>query len=530
MKIKSMGIDVSGKKNSSWHFWVGFFCLLALYLRFPSREFVTDGVIYATSARSGSELFHPHHLLYNFCAHHVYNIFSKFGSFDAFMLMTAFGGFFTAGSAFLIGKIIRALTGRTEIAVFYMVLYGVFYANFFMGTNAEVNPVNIFIDLCALFLFVRVSVPSVLVALALGILSGTAMLFHQTAIFFSLGLAFLLWSSRWPMLIQAVCALVTALTAGIPYIFAATRTDALSPQSLIKFLTTYVHTSQYESGEWGHGLRLGAVPDAVNGILGTIVAPNLSGFLWVARPRIMGVVALIAAVVFVFGLILLAVRFRKATRTKIQNSPLENALLIWFVTHSAFTLWWNSWNPEFWLGALAPLMILLANSQTRIIENLHFILPRWLMILLTSSLAIANLFGRVIPDSRLEDSVVGRVVTQIGCPRISNGDLILGPTWEIVSYSGYLCGVSLAHNSFFNWPNRPSGQRNAAMNRYRSWIEQTRKNRQIYIMEEELYPEVTGAAGWTGPESRSLYEPFLSSAFVVGTYSRLGREWRIFRL
>ena len=58
---------------------------LLVYLALPNRDYSFDAMSYAFAGKSGAELFHPLHLLYNPLGHLLYRLFG--GRVEALVLM-----------------------------------------------------------------------------------------------------------------------------------------------------------------------------------------------------------------------------------------------------------------------------------------------------------------------------------------------------------------------------------------------------------------------------------------------------------
>lgn len=182
--------------------------LLLTYLGLQNRNYSYDSCGYSESIKYGIDLFHPHHLIYNFVFHHIYLFIHRTAGFDAMAIASAFNGIAMAANALLVGLLIYKITDSIHLSWSSSVFYGLCYAPLFVATSVEVYPWNILLNLLGFALLLGRSPPGVARVVLIGCLAGVAALFHQTAVFAALALLVLLLRLRvrpWLVLLRNGC-------------------------------------------------------------------------------------------------------------------------------------------------------------------------------------------------------------------------------------------------------------------------------------------------------------------------------------
>lgn len=518
--------------------------LFMSYLYMQNKSYGYDSCAYSESIKYGKDLFHPHHLIYNYVFHLIYGSVSRFFNLEAMAVASAFNGLAMAGNALLVGYIVLRLTTNLGISVRATVFYGICYAPLFVATSVEVYPWNILFDLLAFVVLLRPGAPTPGRALLVGGLAGLAALFHQTAVFAALALlAYLVWL-RSRALVVSLYATAAALACGVPYLWVAARAGFRTPRGLLQYLFAYATSPEYHAGVWGHGLTLRRLPVAFLGMISTFSYPRLEYLFPLIKPASWGfnlpmlrALILLACLLVLIGLLVLGGwrlhSLGKPTRSVANSVPSSErpallAMWVWLLSHGFFTLWWNPENLEFWLMCLAPLLILIAYRSNQSPRPLYSPLQ---LASLFALLAGVNFGFRVLPDSRPSESPVYQSVEAVGCARLSDGDWFVGAMPEMEPCVRYRCGIALQHHSlsyeFYGSPADKETVRRA----YADKLAQAVRRHAVYVQEEELAPEVISPmASWSPDEARALYAPYLTAAQVLSSYERDGRRFRLYRL
>ncbi len=375
----------------------------ALYLlTLPRAHVITDSYQWIAAIRTGewTELFHPHHLIYNAFVWFLTLPLTDSGvsHWTAAQLLSVLGGV-AAASAFY--AVAVRTTGSLLLAVLGTLLYGTAFSTWIFAVDVEVYIFAVSALLWAFFWLLRaVESPRWTRFLIVGLLAGVGGLFHQTAIFFlvpALVGAGMDAVPRRVRLGRAAAVLAGfALTAGVPYVLAGVFVHGTeTPDALLAWMTTHARYGYYGGFRWTTPLRIvvgfgrsliygGPVLDALRGdatglggvVIGQMVAMGViagTGFLLLSR---------------------LARVFSEAwppRRRRIRQAGL--LALVWFAANSFFSAYYEPQNIEWWCIPLAPAAVLLIQGAA----SLH----PWRGVLLIALWLIAqfsaNLVGDILP-------------------------------------------------------------------------------------------------------------------------------------
>ena len=514
---------------------------LILYWVLQNKSYVYDSCGYSLSIKYGNDLFHPHHLIYNFVMHWVYVAVSRYSSFEAMTVASACNGLAMAANVLLVGVLCRRLTDNLSLSLATAAFYGVAYAPLFVATSVEVYPWNILFDLLGFSILARKEAPTAGRAWLVGSLAGLAGLFHQTAVFAALALLGLLIWGRARASVCALYATAAALTCGLPYLAAARQVGLATPRGLVQYLLAYAMSPEYHAGVWGHGFSLQRVPMALYGVVTTFAYPRMEYLAPLAKIRSWGfnypslrALFLLGCLLGLVGIALLG-GFRLLRRIERRNGPgnpadrpLLWALWGWLISHSVFTLWWNSDNLEFWLMSLAPLLILFAYRVSQCTRPLYSTRERGLLLGL---LAVVNVGFRILPDSQASQCPVYQSVAALGCSQLGDGDWFIGVMPEMEPCVRYRCGRALQfHSLSYEFYDTPA-QKEAVRRAYAQNLATAVREHHVYLQEEELtQADLFAAARWTLGDAQAMYAPYLAGAQVVSSYERDGQRYRLLRL
>ena len=509
--------------------------LLALFLSLSNQADGTDGVDYATSIKQGVGLFHPHHVLYGAFGFVVHRALAFITYIDPLILMTVLSSLVTTISLIVFFMLVKHLTESTNIALLITAFYAFNYSTIYMGTAAEVYPYAALCELLALLVLLRAPRPSWPVLSLVAALGALAVLFHQTAVFFVMALVlFIGLKTRSFWAAAGVAVSSGALTIGV-YIFAAWKNNVHNLSEFLRWIFSYVHTSQYAEGSWGSGLSLARIPAILFGIVSTLISPNyqkyiINGSLFVDWTDFVFFPAVAVVLIALALTIRWLFRKRRSARSLSTSElrPLLQLLLFWILLGGLFVAWWDQGNIEFWYMLVAPVLLLLALGL-RAIEQAGTPLPRCLAVV-AFGLLVANLAGRVHADSRPANSLVRGVLAGIGCERLADGDLLVGPIWDLPPMIRYKCGRETATASIHLAPSA-AAQREQALQRYSSLLFAGRKH--VYWLETELVATIRNSyfsSDWENSDVEAFYLPLLKDAPVIGSFRLAGRTYKIHEL
>jgi hypothetical protein len=405
------------------------------YLALLNREFTSDGVTYAVSARDGYALYHPHHLLYNMGARQLHHLFARV---DLWTLLSIVSALWSLLNVAWLYALARRVFGSDARAAFIACFYAFSDVTWFLGTTAEVYPMVTTFELWAFDRMWRAErACSNREAVVLGVLTALAMLMHQTAIFFALALAWWLWSTTRSLARTAIYLGVSGAITGGAYLLAAWHEGVTGVSSFVRWLVLYAHSEQFKSGEWGGGLSLGRILNPLSGSIESFISfgplhrwTRGDHPVWTVWTVLEGVSLLVGACALVAWMVRRAPP--EPARVRVPP-PLRRLLVVWLVLHGAFTIWWDGGSREIWSMLIAPLLLVIAwRPRVRPAE--------WVLL---GALVAANLFGGLIPDSRDENGPVYPVVEQLGCDNLRDGDVIIGGVSELDHYVRYRCKVTI---------------------------------------------------------------------------------------
>ena len=156
-------------------------CLLFLLL--PTANSSVDAVGYAGDIKWESNLFSPHHLLYNAFGWLLYNLFGG----DVLSLMKALNAILAGASVLVLGEILKKRNLPTSQVINFMLLAGGSFGLMRFATDNETYLMPILFSLLASWSFLRYREQTLWLLLS-GILAALAVLFHQLHVWWWLGL------------------------------------------------------------------------------------------------------------------------------------------------------------------------------------------------------------------------------------------------------------------------------------------------------------------------------------------------------
>lgn len=174
----------SGHKLS----WFALIIIFCLYLIFPSGLSTGDGWYYAASIKNGYEIFHSHHLLYNALGL-VFSWLPSKAGFEIISCMKVLNAFFAFLTLVMIQQILYSFKITERGVVIISCLAGFSFSVLRYATENETYIVPLFFALLASYNYKKyITAGRNRYALYAGLWAAISVLFHQTYIFWWLGL------------------------------------------------------------------------------------------------------------------------------------------------------------------------------------------------------------------------------------------------------------------------------------------------------------------------------------------------------
>ena len=428
------------------------FSTLYLLTLAGSHADAEDSLHYLRNIRSGnaSDLFHPHHLVYEWCGWAVYHAALGLGySGGPELPVQAFNALTGALGIAVLWALLRRVAGRAAAASGCGLL-GFSYGYWWYSVEAEVYILSTLLLICSLTVAYHAAMdPSWKLCALLGGTQGFAVLAHQTNVLFAIVAAGALFiaSRSLPLGDVIRCALAYA-GAGIAIVvpsyvsaFAVLRLRTLG--DVYNWLTLYAQPGGGPQGSW----ELLNIPKAVFGFGRALVGGHFVFALEPSRKLLLEnfpsmslreeqflvrnfpdwlilLLLALSAVVIVALLVPVLGWLRQPKLDSPQARVLAILCVAWFVPYALFFLWWEPENFEFWIAPMVPVAILFALlSSARVYRSRRRFLPASVMILL-GALFVVNFLGSVWPQHSPKNDY-WRVRTSWYEGHTSSSDLVL---------------------------------------------------------------------------------------------------------
>lgn len=178
------------KKN--WFYIFMTFIVIA-YLFLPNNNSTLDAYDYAASARYGIDLYHPHHLFFNVFFHLINNILQTFTiQYDTLKVLQLGNALFAIGVLSLTHMTLRKVTSA-KIADALTLFAGCSFAMLRFSTEGETYIIPLFFSLLSSYFFLQsINKNKKILIILSAIAASLACLFHQTALFWGMGIVFAL--------------------------------------------------------------------------------------------------------------------------------------------------------------------------------------------------------------------------------------------------------------------------------------------------------------------------------------------------
>ncbi len=181
------------KKDS--YYKISLVLLLALpvlYLGFPNHNPTTDAWGYAQNVKYGTELFRPHHLLYNWFLYLIHSL-PLLESIDTLLFMQWANGAFSALSLYFLYRILLTLHEDKKKSLVWTLFVGSSFAVLRYGTENETYIIPIFFSIVGSYFYLhylqkREVHPEGKYLFLSGLFASLSCLFHQVHFFWWLAL------------------------------------------------------------------------------------------------------------------------------------------------------------------------------------------------------------------------------------------------------------------------------------------------------------------------------------------------------
>jgi len=360
-------MESSCAERRQWLLSIGLFSgALALYALTLTRIHTGDALAYTMAVESGDlrQLFHPHHLMYNFAGYLFYLLWRSIGwQGRALLPLQLLNAIVGALGILMFFAIAKRITRHDTIALISAALLGVSYGYWYYSLEVEVYIIaSFFLLLCFWLTYNRFQMSSPKSCMLIGLLHGLAILFHQTnVLFIFVVLTALVLPTKSKRLCKAIASylLSLALSAGLPYLLTGLVINHYSWGSFAHWIIGY---AGQRSPSWGHFGPLSPIKAAIG--LGRAIVFNG----WLLRSLRYGVSMDLGALAskmmptLIIALLTIApilLRFKRISR---EHPRLTKLCLVWLISYGLFFTWWQPLNPEFWIASLIPIWMLFSLS------------------------------------------------------------------------------------------------------------------------------------------------------------------------
>jgi len=332
-----------------------------IYLALRALEQSGDSLNYAWSIRTGSGLFHPHHLGFSPVVRVIHLALAALGiSSDPLFAAQLHNISWACAAVAGLFLAVRAFAKSFALAVALASLLAVCHGFWRFSTQAEVYvPATACLTLyTALALRPAAGRRRHARTLGLGLLLALAVLYHQTSVLFVVPLSLAaVAAGRWKGARDVLAAMVLAgVLVALAYV-AAYAMDPSGPPTATGFVRFCLLYADHPNPGWGTlaNVSLEGVGRSLKSQLANVVPLPVGR----ARPIVL------LAGVFGAALVALAGAASRAAR----REPLPRTVLVlalaWLGTYYLFFLWWLPGESEFYVTTLVPLLLLLALVLSR---------------------------------------------------------------------------------------------------------------------------------------------------------------------
>lgn len=418
--------------------------LIALYWLTATRCNTFDAVSYADQIgrlypRTGDRhwLFHPHHIFFNATGYVLWRLARALGyAGGPLPVLQRLNAVLGAAGATVFYLTLRRLMQRSRWLPFLVALgLSVSFGYWICASDGRVNMPSIALLIGAFAVLCRLlerGTPTR--ALALGGLSGVAVLYHEsTGLFFLVGLAGVLLAPRDPLLLPgaarrrrgemlAAYAGAWAATVCVPYLLVGTLGLGLHSVAAFRhWMTTYSELGWWWNFHIPHNLRLDA-----NALRSAAFhePPGHRGTFTLAR-RVPAPMRVLYWTTLAGWLVAVWAFFRALPLLwRLHHRPLLIVCVLWIALYAAFFTVWNPGYEVFWVPVLVPISTLLSLVAAHYRARRGGLLVNWLVGVWIALAATLNAVASIGPHLHRSSDPFQRAAADVRA-HTRPGDLIV---------------------------------------------------------------------------------------------------------
>lgn len=498
--------------KTEWLIFIGF---LLFYILLPNNIQGFDSYSYSISIRNGSDLFHPHHLIYNLFGYIVYSIFS-FTGLGSLKIMSLANSVFAAFALMFLYKIIKHKSGQKE-AVIGTIFTGFVFTFRYYATSVEVNmPAVFFLILALYYLFVKNDKP--LSPWLVYLLLCAGMLFHQIVAL--IGIPILIYDMlRHKSAGRALKYAHPGILAGalIYVLVAIERAAEKNAVGIYHWITKYGQT-----GAWGK-LGLSNIKNAVWGKMKTLYGGEIvREIFYKGEWSTIGII-IIAVMVLIF-LTLAYLFIRSLLDTARSNDNIRWLLLALVAVSGLFAFWWAPADDGFWLYPVIFYMIFIFSMELKNKMN------RLTAIAMTALLIILNTSCEFIPSSDKNNSHVYQGAKAFERLALTGNDLVITSHSQMRLAYEYYTGIHVPTTCMMFLP---LGDKDRVFEEYHQRINDALETGRVIMFEDEIRPDSYRSYlfdRFTIREYEDVYAPYLDYLLPVDSVSVHGKVVKLYQL
>lgn len=431
---------------------------LGFYLlsRTPNLALAHDaaGYLAVIVEGTGADLAHPHHLLYHPVAKLWLVLLRSVGlGGDPALAVASLNSVAGAVCVGLVVALLRHRGGASRaLAAAGAASAAVSFGLWFYSACVEVYIIPLAFLLGALY--VALGPLTWRRAVAVGILHGLAMVFHQVHVLFGVVVLAVWWREggarsnlRW------VGGYIAAGTVVVALAYGTALAVAVRPASVEEAWTWFTLYAQDSEG-YVSGLSVGTFAKAMVGFTRSVVGSHFA----FAMPVVQGLIErvfpdkiltdetflvaglpgwvppVLVGLSVVATLLGLGLVVRAARSPKLPASGLRTGLWAWVGVYAAFFLFWDPFNVEFWIPQTTALWMLLALRLVQTESSAPRRFPSWGVLAgMAVLLAVINGVGTIGPASDPDNDAFAYQLKPLD-GRLREGDLLVVDRAHIIEY------------------------------------------------------------------------------------------------
>ena len=340
---------------------VSFIILLAFLLLFCSRatEQTGDSLAYAPAAKTGREMFHPHHLLFTPVVRGLFLAISSMCEWCDVICVGQIHNIMWAIVAVLsFYSVAKCVLDSNTAAMFASILFLVTQGIWQFSTQVEVYvPATGCLALLAARMIRRRDVRlTILDMTVISLLLVVSVLYHQTNILFCIPLGTYLVATqarkaRVAAIVLSLAGLIVVSTYTLIFLLTS---DGRTPDEFLRFCLSYTF---HPNPTWGtfEKFSVVGVSDLVKSQVWNLVAIPLP-ILHLLRSSTTAL-AMSLSVIFLLSIVVLSWNIVQIVH-RAAHATIRTFLLVWLATYFIFFLWWSPGEREFFVVTLFPLLLL----------------------------------------------------------------------------------------------------------------------------------------------------------------------------